>query len=235
MHKITWLLPSPLVTKIRSFQMTGVAPPRPGIGTFQATFLVSLHSVGSPLSLLTPVLSGPRHCGQLSPRATVALTSKATTPTMLNRFTSRSLVRTLELFRDRIIARPGLEGKFYGVNANKGLAATGNLQIVGGRFLDDHRDAQSVADGKVRAGRCRAEEAIDGMRRGSRPECRTKVRRCQYLDVARILPRVREPEQHKPAAEIREKNLLEELRRRAAARSLHGKREMPAARAANLL
>src|SRR5262245_25141099 len=45
--------------------MIGCENPRPGSSVFQNTFFVSLHSTGRFLSLDTPWLSGPRHCGQL--------------------------------------------------------------------------------------------------------------------------------------------------------------------------
>ncbi len=48
--------------------MIGVAPLRLGIGTFQAMFspVAVDHFSGSPVSVLWPVASGPRHWGQLS-------------------------------------------------------------------------------------------------------------------------------------------------------------------------
>src|SRR6185312_6257175 len=40
--------------------------PRPGTAVFQATFFVSLHSIGSPCSVECPWPPGPRNCGQSS-------------------------------------------------------------------------------------------------------------------------------------------------------------------------
>ncbi len=42
----------------------------PGKASFQRTFFVALHSEGRLVSLQVPLLSGPRHCGQLSAWAT---------------------------------------------------------------------------------------------------------------------------------------------------------------------
>ncbi len=42
----------------------GSTSPLPGIATFQRTFFVSLHSSGGVACGATPVMSGPRHCGQ---------------------------------------------------------------------------------------------------------------------------------------------------------------------------
>ena len=53
-----------LRTKSRSSQMTGVAEPSPGSGTFQRTLEDSLHSTGGSPAGATPVCSGPRHSGQ---------------------------------------------------------------------------------------------------------------------------------------------------------------------------
>src|ERR1041385_8844689 len=55
-----------VVRKRRLPQTIGEDRPRPGMGVFQAMFLVLLHSVGRFLSGATPVLCGPRHCGQLT-------------------------------------------------------------------------------------------------------------------------------------------------------------------------
>ena len=49
---------------MRSPQTTGVDEPLPGISTFQRTFWVSLHTSGGAAFGATPVISGPRHCGQ---------------------------------------------------------------------------------------------------------------------------------------------------------------------------
>src|SRR5687767_5684568 len=54
-----------VVTKTYLSQMIGWENPRPGSSTFHRTFLVSFHSIGRFLSVETPWLSGPRHCGQL--------------------------------------------------------------------------------------------------------------------------------------------------------------------------
>src|SRR5262245_16907318 len=59
------------VRKMRSPQMIGVAPACPGSGNRQATLSVLLHVVGSLVSLLTPLLRGPRHWGQFSAFADV--------------------------------------------------------------------------------------------------------------------------------------------------------------------
>src|SRR5262245_51005365 len=67
-------LPSDDVTKILFPQMTGVAPPDPGIATRQARFSVRLHVVGSPFSVERPFPPGPRHCGQFSAPAMPAMT-----------------------------------------------------------------------------------------------------------------------------------------------------------------
>ena len=50
-------------------------PPMPGMGSVQATFFFSPQTVGSLVSLEMPVLSGPRHCGQLSARTGSAVES----------------------------------------------------------------------------------------------------------------------------------------------------------------
>src|SRR6266849_2640086 len=63
-------LPSSAVRKMRSPQTAGVEPAQPGVLNFQTTFFDSSHSVGRFFSLLMPLLSGPRHCGQLSARTT---------------------------------------------------------------------------------------------------------------------------------------------------------------------
>src|SRR4051794_21083743 len=71
-HKRTKSSPSTLVRKMRSPHITGVEPPGPGMGNFQAMFFLSLHTAGSLVSLLTPLLSGPRQLGQLSARPAAA-------------------------------------------------------------------------------------------------------------------------------------------------------------------
>ena len=50
-------------------QISGVASPRPGIFTFHLMLLVSLQVVGGSAVGLTPVISGPRHCGQFESSA----------------------------------------------------------------------------------------------------------------------------------------------------------------------
>src|SRR6478609_8886360 len=62
---------SSLVTKMRSPQTHGVEPAIPGIFSFHTMFLLSPHSVGTPVSFEMPSLVGPRHCGQLTARAVV--------------------------------------------------------------------------------------------------------------------------------------------------------------------
>src|SRR5262245_59143544 len=54
------------VRKMRSPQTTGEEWPRPAIGVFHLMFLVSLHSVGTPVSVEMPCPPGPRHCDQLA-------------------------------------------------------------------------------------------------------------------------------------------------------------------------
>ena len=46
--------------------MIGVAPDREGIGSFHAMPSEGDHERGRPRSALTPLSSGPRHCGQLA-------------------------------------------------------------------------------------------------------------------------------------------------------------------------
>jgi hypothetical protein len=65
-HQRTRSLFSAPVRKMRFFQTIGVELPLPGNGSFQATFIVALQVVGSPVSLEMPLLSGPRQLGQLS-------------------------------------------------------------------------------------------------------------------------------------------------------------------------
>src|SRR5688572_19191516 len=58
---------------MRSPHAIGVPAPRPGTSILQRTFFVSLHSVGGCAVVETPLLAGPRHCGQkLSPGAAAA-------------------------------------------------------------------------------------------------------------------------------------------------------------------
>src|SRR5687768_8466310 len=68
-HMATTAGPSSLVRKMRSPQAHGVEAPFPGIGSFQSTFLVSLHSAGTPVASEMPSFFGPRHCGQLAAHA----------------------------------------------------------------------------------------------------------------------------------------------------------------------
>src|SRR4030095_1301907 len=49
---------------MRAPHTTGLAEAFPGISTFQATFLVSLHSMGGLPCGAMPFIRGPRHCGQ---------------------------------------------------------------------------------------------------------------------------------------------------------------------------
>jgi hypothetical protein len=42
----------------------GEDDPRPGISTFQRMFWDSLHFTGGFAVVDTPVMAGPRHCGQ---------------------------------------------------------------------------------------------------------------------------------------------------------------------------
>ena len=59
-------LPSTLVTKTRSSQTTGVAPPGPGSGILHWTLDCRLQLEGIFFSSETPFPLTPRHCGQLS-------------------------------------------------------------------------------------------------------------------------------------------------------------------------
>src|SRR5215208_6196519 len=58
--------PSATLTKRRSPHTMGVEPLRSGIASFHATFSVGLHLSGRFRSALTPLRSGPRHCGQFA-------------------------------------------------------------------------------------------------------------------------------------------------------------------------
>src|SRR5262249_47574151 len=60
------LLVSETFKKIVSPQMIGVEPLQASIGSFHVTFSSVDHLTGRFFSLLTPLSSGPRHCGQLS-------------------------------------------------------------------------------------------------------------------------------------------------------------------------
>src|SRR5262245_48658407 len=63
---------------MRSFQMMGVACPSPGMGTFQRTFFVSLHSEGGSESGAAPVPRGRRNDGQPTTRAWAASAATGT-------------------------------------------------------------------------------------------------------------------------------------------------------------
>src|SRR5689334_19979932 len=70
-----WRPPSPgiaVVTYTVSRQTIGLLLPRPGIGIFQRTFFVSLHSTSGLAAGASPVPMGPRHVGQAWPGAAVA-------------------------------------------------------------------------------------------------------------------------------------------------------------------
>src|SRR5258707_3508267 len=69
-------------------QTAGVEPPLPGNGIFQATFFCSLHAAGRLVSLLRPLLSGPRQAGQLSARAAIRPHTRSNPPARLRRFTA---------------------------------------------------------------------------------------------------------------------------------------------------
>src|SRR5690606_1575425 len=58
--------------KTRSSQTIGLALPRPGMAVFHLTFFSGLHSSGGFAAGATPVISGPRHCGQLPSAASRA-------------------------------------------------------------------------------------------------------------------------------------------------------------------
>src|SRR5678815_1356869 len=64
------LSPSATFRKMRSRQIIGVEPLKPGIETFQTTFSSVVHLTGRFFSLLTPLRFGPRHCGQFCAWAT---------------------------------------------------------------------------------------------------------------------------------------------------------------------
>jgi hypothetical protein len=94
---------------MRSPQTTGVELPLPGIATFQRTFLVSLHSTGGAAVGATPVMSGPRHCGQklsalpsAAPPGTVANDSE--TSTLVTSATDRRF-RNVGSSREKRLAR----------------------------------------------------------------------------------------------------------------------------------
>ena len=73
--------------KTRSPQTTGDAEPRPGISIFQRRFFDSLHSAGGVADAETPLICGPRHCGQNS-SAPFWATSGGTRPARIGRTTT---------------------------------------------------------------------------------------------------------------------------------------------------
>src|SRR5207248_591039 len=70
--------PAVEVRKMGSSQTLGLDSRCPGSLNRQATFLISVHSVGRPVSELWPSFLGPRHCGQFSARANGAAAAAAT-------------------------------------------------------------------------------------------------------------------------------------------------------------
>ncbi len=89
--------------------MIGCEKPRPGIGVFQSTFFVSLHSVGRFFSGDTPWLSGPRHCGQLdeSDFAAVRDSDPALPANSVNRQTDKSDNQSSARFMYSVLLRSG--------------------------------------------------------------------------------------------------------------------------------
>src|SRR5687768_910014 len=69
-----------LVTNSRSPQITGVELPRPGSGTFQTMFFVSLQVTGGFAVVETPLKCGPRHCGQKRSASAAWLETSANDP-----------------------------------------------------------------------------------------------------------------------------------------------------------
>ncbi len=72
-------------------QTMGVPPLQAGSSTFQTTPTLALHSEGISVAGLTPVCSGPRHCGQFEdadPGAASASTKQARTIRMKSRLSS---------------------------------------------------------------------------------------------------------------------------------------------------
>jgi len=75
-----------VVTKTASPEITGVLVPHSGSGHFQTMLRCSCQMIGRFFSVLTPVPSGPRHCGQSADwtvgvaDATVIRTQVAQTP-----------------------------------------------------------------------------------------------------------------------------------------------------------
>jgi hypothetical protein len=94
---------------MRSPQTTGVELPLPGIATFQRTFLVSLHSTGGAAVGATPVMSGPRHCGQkLSALPSAALPGAAANEEEVSRLEASAIdrrFRKVGSFREKRLAR----------------------------------------------------------------------------------------------------------------------------------
>jgi len=84
-----------VVRKMRLPAKTGVEKPRPAIGTFQATFLESDHSVGAAPSA-TPLKCGPRQFGQ-SPAEAAARVKNA-----------RIAVRRISLHCTRVAGAAGV-------------------------------------------------------------------------------------------------------------------------------
>ncbi len=58
-----------VVTKTNRFHTIGDENPRPGTGVDHRTLVVRLHSSGRARSSEIPWPSGPRHCGQVGPKA----------------------------------------------------------------------------------------------------------------------------------------------------------------------
>jgi hypothetical protein len=77
--------------KMVSFQMMGVEPLRPGIGTFHAMFSSGDHFKGRPFSELMPFNAGPRHCGQFSADS-VAMAIELKKPAVIIRLSTRALL-----------------------------------------------------------------------------------------------------------------------------------------------
>src|SRR5271156_6294584 len=70
---------------MRSPQTTGVAPAGPGSGNLKTRLSALSNLVGRSFSSQTPLLCGPRHCGQLSARAEAVTTvdrASRTVPTL---------------------------------------------------------------------------------------------------------------------------------------------------------
>src|SRR6185503_11997870 len=80
-HHRNRLSPSATLRKIRSRQMIGVEPLKPGIAVFQTTFSSVVHLTGRFFSVLTPLSEGPRHCGQFCAWATTDESRQTATAT----------------------------------------------------------------------------------------------------------------------------------------------------------